>query len=305
MAEKSNLIKIKKCPVCDNNSFADVLEAKSEYVVESDDNLENKFRLVRCDKCGFVFVNPQPKGADLQQYYPETCPNYDTSFKTFPEKILNKITPNNKSAKIHQCSGGRKKVLDVGFGQGDYLNEKHREGWECYGVDFSENAMDAALKKNSDLKLHLGSIKTAAYDDNFFDLVNASHVLEHVPDPLGTLQEVQRVLKHGGVFILDLPNFEGLYYSLAGKHAEYFVPQHLNFFSPITLAAILKKAGFKDPKVQTKFGNNLSYHILHRIGIQKSFYRKSVLNQLLGLLFFPIEVFFNKGDVIYSESVKK
>jgi len=260
------------------------------------------FTLVRCQDCGFVFTNPRPIPKDLQLYYPQDCPHFETSTSTLFEKLVFRQLGGAKISEPAQKNG--QKVLDVGFGPADFLIEKYNAGYECYGVDTSQYALDAAYKKNPELKLSCGSLEEVAYPDNHFDLVNLSHVVEHMYDPVGTLKEVYRITKKSGVVQIFLPNLAGLYYFVAGKSGEYFVPQHLNFFTPKTMQKLMWQAGFVNSLVKTVFGNNLSYFLLHNLGIQKSFYKKTLFNPLFGLFVLPVEVVFDKGDVISVRASK-
>lgn len=288
---------LSSCILCQSGNLQDLYTVESEYI---EGDLPTKFQLQKCLDCGHVFVNPRPTQEELMKYYPSDCPNYASSHETGLEKAIKKNPPQETVASDSELF----KILDIGFGQGDFLVEKAQAGWECYGVDPSPHAVATAKEKNPDLNLFCGDLVDAKYPDSFFDRVNLTHVLEHVPYPPETLKEIYRVLKPGGVLSIEVPNYGGLYYSLVSKSAEYFVPQHLSFFKPDTIKKALKDAGFQDVNVTTFFGNNMSYHVLHKLGIQKSFYKKSVLNQFMALLFVPFEVFLNKGDVLICDAIK-
>jgi len=71
-------------------------------------------------------------------------------------------------------------------------------------------------------------------------------VIEHVPDPLGTLKEIYRVLKPGGTLILETPRYDSLAFKLL-KHRERSVScdGHIYFFTTDTLRQMSRKAGFQ------------------------------------------------------------
>jgi SAM-dependent methyltransferase len=94
-------------------------------------------------------------------------------------------------------------VLDLGAGAGivSQMNFRGRAAWVC-GVD-----PDPRVKSNPYLdEARVGVGETIAYDANRFDLVFADNVLEHLEDPGRVFDEVFRVLKPGGEFLVKTPN---------------------------------------------------------------------------------------------------
>jgi len=72
-----------------------------------------------------------------------------------------------------------------------------------YFVDTSKEALKKLVAKGG--KGHMPSDGTLPFRDNYFDLICASHVLEHIKDDSKTISEVFRTLKPGGTFILEVP----------------------------------------------------------------------------------------------------
>jgi ubiquinone/menaquinone biosynthesis C-methylase UbiE len=101
------------------------------------------------------------------------------------------------------------KFLDVGCGAG-YAMKKAIDELECncFGIDPNPGAHGVG-RYNADSKLGLnivaGFSESLPYNDNEFDVVYSSHVLEHVNDEHKSLEEMKRVLKPGGVLIIGMP----------------------------------------------------------------------------------------------------
>ncbi|MBI2031971.1 MAG: class I SAM-dependent methyltransferase [Candidatus Levybacteria bacterium] len=97
-------------------------------------------------------------------------------------------------------------VLDVGCGEGFTLNKlyENKIGKKLEGVDFLETAIELGKKTHPHLILNQGDIYKLKYQDNAFDLVMATEVLEHLEDPRKGLKELIRVSKK--YILLSVPN---------------------------------------------------------------------------------------------------
>ncbi|MBP9760713.1 MAG: class I SAM-dependent methyltransferase [Candidatus Magasanikbacteria bacterium] len=98
------------------------------------------------------------------------------------------------------------------------------------------------------------------YEDNFFDTVYMGEVLEHLPNTGISLQEVKRVLKDDGVFILDVPNAYSLYRIIRyafKRYEDLGDPTHLVFFTPASLRASLGLAGFEIIDLNTRLSKKM------------------------------------------------
>ena len=143
------------------------------------------------------------------------------------------------------ASGDR--VLDLGCGEGRHaIGVYIAADVESVGVDLSPEDIETAREKsqeflepdnpNKSLTLYVANALDLPFADDCFDKVICSEVLEHIPDYLGALQEIYRVLKPGGVFAASVPRFgpEWLCWALSdeyhaneGGHLRIFIAQKL------------------------------------------------------------------------------
>lgn len=142
---------------------------------------------------------------------------------------------------VKNISSERAEVADLGCGSGmilcDVLALKPR--WSGQGLDISEAAVDYARrlaqhKRISDrAEFRIGDIARLPFANNSLDLVIASEVVEHMPEPAGVIAEIARVLRPGGLMILTMP-------------LDSHTPAHINALSrPEDFRVLCEKAGLR------------------------------------------------------------
>jgi len=89
------------------------------------------------------------------------------------------------------------------------------------------------------------------FPENSFDVVIASHLIEHLNDPKTFFKEVYLILKDGGRLFITTPNISGFQARLNGGHWRSAIFDHLYLFSDRTLSKLLKDTGFKVERCRT------------------------------------------------------
>jgi 2-polyprenyl-3-methyl-5-hydroxy-6-metoxy-1,4-benzoquinol methylase len=104
-----------------------------------------------------------------------------------------------------------KKILDYGCGAGALLRSLQKESpdLEYYGVDISTIAINEAKSLSTNITYTTITDKTN-FEDRFFDVILMCEVLEHVPNPDTTLNEITRILTSQGTFFLAVPQEKSL-----------------------------------------------------------------------------------------------
>ncbi len=150
---------------------------------------------------------------------------------------------------LHANPGGR--LLEIGFGAGAKLRAMKSYGWRVKGVDRDPLAVKRA--RDAGLDADLGTLEEQRYPSGSFDAVVTNHVIEHVPDPVGLMREVRRVLRPGGRFVVLTPNSES-WGTRIFAHADVMymdTPRHLYLFSMSSLRRTAEAAGFTSLQVAT------------------------------------------------------
>ena len=130
------------------------------------------------------------------------------------------------------CNLKNKELLDVGCGIGNTLLAAIQSGCrKCVGIDinlsdFGETHFKTIADQNdidiSKTEMIEGSLDQQHFDNNRFDVITLIDVIEHVSDPRAILMEINRILKPGGHFLLDVCP---LYYSQVGHHLYNHFPR--------------------------------------------------------------------------------
>jgi SAM-dependent methyltransferase len=137
-------------------------------------------------------------------------------------------------------------LLEVGCGAGMYLDLMRALGWErVVGVDTSPAATEMA-RSVLGIEAHCGSLESIGFPSDSFDVLSASHTLEHLHDPGAFLVDVHRILKRGGTLALALPNLGSLGFRVFGP-AWYHLdaPRHLIHFTCSSLRFAIERAGLQ------------------------------------------------------------
>lgn len=216
------------CPLCNSNQEK-ILFSRPDYTHQITDDA---FNVVRCRKCGIVYVNPRPTEDEIHQYYPEEF--YDINING--EELL-KTKQRQLLLKYQYISDLQPGVLlDVGCQKGEFMYFMQQKGWHVRGCDFSSKPPNVF-----GLDIFYGDFDLAGYSENSFDLITLWAVLEHVYNPEEMLKKLNRLLKPGGSIVMLVTNFYSLPASLM-RHDD--VPRHTTLFSKKTLAQMLKQAGY-------------------------------------------------------------
>lgn len=238
------------------------------------------WNLLRCPKCGLVWLSPRPLLQDVgklyAQYYTHEASLGSRSWRRavrdmvlaanlgYPElvkgawqralgKVLGLIGPLSEMVELSVMAleGPPKKLLDVGSGSGHFLTRMRELGWDVTGVEPDGQAARAA-RESFGLDIREGVLEEAGFPDNSFDAVTMHHVIEHVSDPVATLQEVRRVLRPGGRTVMVTPNAGALGHRLfveAWRGLE--VPRHFHLFSPGNLKIAAERADLRVVNIRT------------------------------------------------------
>ncbi len=246
-------------------------------------NQFERYDYYRCAQCDYTFQYPLPSLERIGSFYPENYMVYNPStryksisalrksklksrfqyhhLKTslFGDALYKLMGAFDRSYEPTFKQGGV--LLDVGCGNGRFLDGMQQLGWHTKGVEFNEGA--ANLCKKSGLDVHHGDLLSAKFDDETFDVINVSHVIEHVPDAKAFFIELARVLKKNGTLIIKTPNCDALGRTYLNTHWYHNdVPRHLSLFSKQSLNTLGNLVSLKMTRFYTRSSPKALLHSL-------------------------------------------
>lgn len=234
------------CNLCGANEYEVVLPPR--YELARPEEIEKTFRssgdevlldrLVRCKRCGLEYLNPRLRADVVIQGYSVG------SDETFVSQAAGRERTFAKSLKlIERLRPQRGRLLDVGTAGGSFLAVAQRNGWQVDGCEPNRWLCEWA-NRHYGLSIVPGTIFDMDLTDGSFDVVTLWDVLEHTPDPKIVLRECARVLKSGGLLVVNYPDIETSVARLMGRRWVFLLSVHLYYFTRKTLNAMLGELGF-------------------------------------------------------------
>ncbi len=305
-SEATSLFHSVACALCDNLTYSVVYPGqfpeelseeflKSVYRSSSDHGLFEQ--VVRCNLCNLVYLSPRLNPDIIIESYSE---GEDESFiaqdamriRTF-EKSLRQL------AKKYAIPLTKKtKILDIGCAGGAFLKAAHNLGLATKGIEPNKWLSEYA-REHYKLDVQAGVLADFRFDDNSFDVITLWDVIEHVPNPEFELNEIHRVLKPGGLLIINYPDHVSLPARLLGRNWPFWLSVHLTYYTPETIKKHLVKCGFAveaiDPHWQTLELGYVLQRMTPYVGFAK--YVKSAVEKL-GIQHMPLTYWMGQTKVV-------
>jgi SAM-dependent methyltransferase len=134
--------------------------------------------------------------------------------------------------------GRGRRLLDIGCGEGTFLQAARKRGWEAIGTE-----LNSAPARRLGLEV-LNSVDECA-DRGPFDCVTLWHSLEHMPDPWAVIGRIRRLVADDGLVLIAVPDFEGLQSKTFGSSWLHLdVPRHLYHFTATSIDGMLHRTEF-------------------------------------------------------------
>lgn len=203
------------------------------------------YEVVRCLACGVGFLRPRPTEAEMQEVYArqeyfeaEAGSGY-SDYRSQERSLRRTFAGLLRLLRRRGLTGGR--LLELGCGYGYFLTEAAGHYPHRTATDYSSGA--ALQARATGAEIHVGGLDEVPLEQSF-QLIAMIQVLEHLYEPVRTLQLASQRLEPGGAIVAAVPNLASPLRHLLGKRwPSYKIPEHLTYFDAGTLARTFREAG--------------------------------------------------------------
>jgi 2-polyprenyl-3-methyl-5-hydroxy-6-metoxy-1,4-benzoquinol methylase len=270
-------------------------------------------RIVKCNQCGLMFANPQTTHTIDGKV---SMDEGEIKDRVALEKELKDFIPNKNQylkkqyiqqrdyLKVLDYFEERERgiLLDIGSYTGVFLNSAKERGWTPLGIEPMSLPRIYSIREFG-LEVYPMAFEKAQIEGACIDIIVSFHVIEHVYDPMEFILKAYKVLKKGGVLVLETPTYDSFWFKLL-RHRERSVRcnGHVYFFTKSSLRNLIEKAGFTVIK-HDNVGRTMTLdRLFHNIGIITG--KKEFLNKFTRTLGFQkFSLYLNMRDMqrIYCE----
>lgn len=261
-------LSIDPCALCGSSDDLVWLEHARDYITGAE------FSVRRCGRCGLARTEPQP--ASMDSYYPARYRKYGG----FTLRVLRALYGLRVRGWIrHLPKPGS--ALEVGCGDGWMLGALRDRGWRVVGSERSTDGARTAASTNG-IPMFVGGLD--ALGVSRFNLVILFQVLEHLGDPLSTLQKSADLLEPGGIMVVAVPNAGSWQARVFGRSWFHLdVPRHLHHFSPDTLGRAFQQVGLRVIRTRVVSPEHDPYGVLQSILNWLGFKQNLLTRLLMGM----------------------
>lgn len=226
------------CPICDTTMAPSFEDQEAVYKL--------------CPRCAYL----KPCLIDLDAF----AVNVKIYGKRYDEQLQTTAVVTDKARRkftrfLDRIDGYRQlgRMLDIGCGAGRLLACAADCGWEAVGADPSMHNLSSQCPDG--VTIHPCLLHECEFPDAHFDVIHANEVMEHVDDVTALLDEIQRVLRPGGLLVLRTPNHHSWTARTVGpRWRHYGIAEigHVGFFAPQTFRQLFEARGIELLAIQTQ-----------------------------------------------------
>lgn len=197
--------------------------------------------IVECKHCKLQALYPRPNQKELysKDYYQGKA-----DYSYIDERENKKFASYVWKARVRNIKKFVREgnFLDIGSSFGGFLESAREEGFQIQGVEISKYA--ARYANENGIPTFNGSLAEAKFPSAHFSVITMVEVIEHIENPSLFFKELTRILKPGGLLLLQTANFDGWQAKEEGSQYHYYMPGHVFYYSDRILKNILTNLNF-------------------------------------------------------------
>ena len=201
-------------------------------------------RFAVCRRCGIERLYDRVAESRLDLLYGTYYAPDDPLPLALEQQLCNPTFAHRQRRLLQFTSTCTRRILEIGCGDGNFLETLRRAGWDVHGQEVSVTTAAIAGRRHG-IPVTVGALD-AIDSAQSFPIVAAYHVFEHIYHPAAWLRSVHRLIEPRGLLHLQVPNGASLTRRLSGgEWASLVFPQHVYFYEPRTLQGFLERFGFR------------------------------------------------------------
>jgi SAM-dependent methyltransferase len=234
---------------------------EAESVVQTPDyelHIEAPFEISQCRACGHIYTSLRPDYATLlSTFYPADylCYGGARGIAGLIDSKRREVQAAERAEMVRRLVGRRRpvKLLEVGCATGEFIKAcRRRFGWEVAGIEPNRELSDAL--RSGGYSVVPSTLEEAEIPAERYDVVSLFNVLEHLWDSVYSLKRINRLLKPGGLMVVEIPNFASPARRRFGKYwFLYHLPRHLSHFTRQSLTGLMHECGFETVAIRKRF----------------------------------------------------
>lgn len=267
------------CPVCSNTEFR--LKYNLQDYWHDPEGPEFTYR--ECSHCKLLIQYPALSAEELIKHY-QISDRYDKPDNVGILKFFQRVGLWKRTRMLSDLPVG--KLLDVGFGHGEFIAYMHSIGWIVTGTEINKTMSNKVIP--AEATVFYGSLEELQLPEASYDLVTMWDVLEHTQDLNKSIISAKRLLRSRAFLLIRVPNSKSLDAKLFGRYwAGNDAPRHLYVFNEDNLRILLRQHQLKVVKIDRKIGSFLNFMKSVEFWLNACRNRSVFLKTLLRLLKTP------------------
>ncbi len=200
--------------------------------------------VISCSQCGLM--RQGPRNPEQKSFSLESCAGGDERYiEQRLEKELTQLVDYVKVLpKLEEILPAKGKLLEVGCSTGLLLDKIRKAGWNAFGVEPNDWAYKLAEEKHGQNVVN-AFFQDAGYANETFDAVVMLHVIEHIPNPVKALAQLNKLVRPGGILVMETPRYDTVWFNFLKGRERSVIPGHLYYFTRKSLTEMASKAGFE------------------------------------------------------------
>jgi 2-polyprenyl-3-methyl-5-hydroxy-6-metoxy-1,4-benzoquinol methylase len=228
-----------QCLSCDGEAFDLLFELTDKA----------NAHIIRCNTCDLVQLEELPDSVQLDSLYADGYFEGDAGtagyaeYKKQEEEYLSTFAEEIRRIQTFRKTGT---LLDVGCGFGYFLRKASEAGFDAYGIDLSAEAVREAERHSPGRVFHGTIDNIDALSSRKFEVIFASHLIEHILEPHAFVANLVERLSENGILVFVTPNVQSWLARVSGKRwVSFKIPEHVAYYQPKTIRRLLESAGLE------------------------------------------------------------